>query len=57
MAKVLKAFNSNQRRFREGDEVSASDDLSPHDYADLVARDFLTEERTAGAPARTRRKD
>lgn len=38
---VAKPFNSTQRRFRVGTEVSDGDDFSPHRFADLKASGMI----------------
>jgi hypothetical protein len=39
--KVLKAFNTVNRRLKVGDPVSEGDDLSPHSFDDLKSRGFI----------------
>jgi hypothetical protein len=39
--KVLKAFNTVNRRLKVNDPVDASDDLSPHSFEDLKSRGFI----------------
>ncbi|WP_165899907.1 hypothetical protein [Borborobacter arsenicus] len=38
---VLKPFKSTLRRFKAGDHVSETDDLSPHSFAGLMVRKFI----------------
>lgn len=38
---VLKSINTAVRRLKAGAEVSATDDLSPHNFDDLKARGFI----------------
>lgn len=40
---VTKPFNTLQRRFRLGAEVSETDDLSPHTFDDLNTRGFIAD--------------
>lgn len=49
---VAKPFNTVNRRFREGDPVLATEDLSPHSFDDLKARRWIVSEGTkTGAAA------
>jgi hypothetical protein len=41
MAKVLKAFNTVNRRIAAGTDVSAEDDFTPHRFSDLVDFGFI----------------
>lgn len=59
MAKVLKPFTTTLRKFAEGDEVSETDDLSPHAHADLADRGFIDAPRPPQAtrPRKARTPD
>jgi hypothetical protein len=39
--KVLKAFNTVNRRLKIGDPVNEGDDLSPHSFDELKLRGFI----------------
>jgi len=54
MAKVLKAFNTRNRRFAIGAEVSAGDIAGPVGYDVLVARGFIEGEQPAPKPVSMR---
>jgi len=54
-ATVAKAFKSAQCKFLPGAPVSPADDLSPHDYTDLVKRGFIVEAKAEPSPKSGRR--
>ncbi|AMS41159.1 hypothetical protein [Aminobacter aminovorans] len=41
MFKVLKSFNTRNRRISEGETVSETDDLAPHTIEGLAAGKFI----------------
>lgn len=49
MLVVVKPFVSVNRRFREGAEIAASDDVSPRSFADLLAEGLLIDTGAFGA--------
>jgi hypothetical protein len=52
-AKVLKAFNTVNRRLKIDDPVCEGDDLSPHSFEDMKSRGFIgSGEPESSAPSR-----
>lgn len=46
MFKVLKPFNTRNRRISEGDTVTETDDLAPHSIESLAAGKFIEAPKT-----------
>lgn len=41
MAVVKKPFNTRNRRFKEGDDISPREDLTPHTFEGLVDAGYI----------------
>lgn len=47
---VWKAFKASQRRLHEGDPIKESDDISPHNFDDMMKLGFIGEGKKPEAP-------
>lgn len=56
MATVKQSFNSRLRRFRVGDPVSPTDDLSPQSFDTLVAAGYIEPLPAKADEARPKRR-